>query len=367
VLECYVLTADFILFDKSVKIGDSIAAEIIMTSWIWVMALTAKSKYRDLIACWIEVVDSMSPAQLQSLRINAFVRLHADKGMIAKDDMCEKINQWLKKMRNTADADRLAVKSQFLSWMRRCNISEHGWFNSSPDVSSSTPPASTAEKRAVYKLLRDSKATTPIAGRTFEDQNHFWRHAEKMVVPKEKSSSSLSAAARTVNALFGKSYKSHDEVQKEEAKADAAEERDGASAACEDEGQAEEGEEVDGDVAEEESSEAGGGGGKRYPLSSRAVAGPLKTAGFLKLAHFAAQRAAVKSEMSRERDVLCEAAEMDKERCLAVEASVEELMERMLERNAAQTTTAQGTAPADGAAGIPTWRLQYNQQMAGEF
>jgi hypothetical protein len=85
------------------------------------------------------------------------------------------------------------------------------------------------------------------------------------------------------------------------------------------------------------------------------------------MAHFAAQRAAVKSEMSRERDVLCEAAEMDKERCLAVEASVEELMERMLERNAAQTTTAQGTAPADGAAGIPTWRLQYNQQMAGEF
>jgi len=342
VMEFYVLMQDFNLFDRSVKVGDAIAVELLIVIWIWVFAITGKTHYVSLVGSWIEeALQKLSPAELQELRLNRFIRLHAGKGCIAKDDLCEKMNQWLKKLREAKDDEKFAIKSQFLSWLRRCYVTRRGWFDAEVDVSGAVSPEMTAESKAVYAVLRSASATTEL-GRTSIPENTFWQHAQKHAMErKSMPGPATKGAAKAIDQLFGP-FKSEIEVRQEEEEAEArlleAPEGEGAAGELAGAGGAEDQQNDDDDDQDggADAVETGDAPSnmkmRRYPLAKvflDSAVGTLREKGLRKLDGYAAKRQKELEAAARAKERLLEAVEQHQARASEVTAAVRRLERRM--------------------------------------
>ena len=305
VMQFYSLVGDFVLFDSSIKVADTIAVELILSSWIVIFAIAGKVHYVNLVAAWLETAcSSLSPSELEESRLNQFVRLNPEKKFMAKDDLAEKVNEWMKKERPVKDVEMLVKRSVFLSWKRRCGRCMAGLFGGSVDLSGSTPIAMTPEMQTVYRALEAAKVTTD-QGRQSIPPDLIWSllgtHSQTKQGPSAGPPTRLAA---TASSLFGKGlpvYFSREEVKEQELAAD--DEHCGGGAGID-------------DGAESVSSREGGAASelgedvplRRYPWARRSLDGPWRDSGEEMLVDLSTKRLAEREKEARRKGLFEEAA-----------------------------------------------------------
>mmetsp|Transcript_90006 Transcript_90006/g.179697 ORF Transcript_90006/g.179697 Transcript_90006/m.179697 type:complete len:1367 (-) Transcript_90006:189-4289(-) len=359
VMQFYDLMTDFVRFDRSIKVGDSIAVELIMVAWLAVFALVGKIHYTALVACWLETAfQTMTPAELEEMRLNRFVLLTVGHGRMAKDDICEKINLFLKYMRDKRDMDLFVRRSVFLSWMRRCSNSLDDLHGTKRDKSSSVHSDQTPQMKVVYAMLRAAEVTVE-KGRTDVPDDLIWglvaTYAQERSDEDDGDTAEVGSSAQAVNELFGKMARtapiSQEEVNAEVADAeppiDDEEEEDAAATGA--------------TAAGDDNNNGGGAGGsesnvttRRYPFSSRSMKGNWKSDA--ELGNYQSKREAERASEQREREQLSAAVDMHEQRARQMADSVDEIEARMM------ASTDVG-AEAEQAA-IPSWRVAYDAWVA---
>ena len=115
------LVDDMVLYTDSIACGDSISMEVILNKWLPLWKAGGKPHYTNLTMTNMEILyNEMSPTDLEGMRINRCVRRTKDRNMMAMDECCEILNDYLKKMSNSENLNNLVSKSLFVSLMRRC-------------------------------------------------------------------------------------------------------------------------------------------------------------------------------------------------------------------------------------------------------
>ena len=203
----------FVLYEQSLKAGDSVACELVLLCWQETMALAGKSKYVELISRWAEVgYFEMSAATLQLQRLNRFLLLSRGKGRLGMDDGCEMLNLWTKVMGGSNELDAVITKTLFLPLMRRCGKSVDALFGGGvAPPKSSTSPMEKLERKCIFALLVKSQALTPL-GRIVLREGQFWDHVAASAIEavdegkggqtqKEKTLASLFANVATSDAV----------------------------------------------------------------------------------------------------------------------------------------------------------------------
>ena len=174
-----IIAREFRLFVKSYRRGDSIAVESIMASWLPIWNACDRKNYCKLSILQMEnLYDRLKFSQLQRLRMNRFVRLYKDdvKGehqwgrMLATDDMCEILNDWLKVMPTAETAEAWQELSYLVGVGRRCIRHTDVYYNNSKENTkaapkSTTQPKMSRQKQRIYELLVLATKGSIIPGR----------------------------------------------------------------------------------------------------------------------------------------------------------------------------------------------------------
>ena len=114
------LMKDMVMYTESIACGDSICMEEILNKWLPLWKAAGKPHYCNLTMTNMEILyGEMSAADLEAMCINRCVRRTKDRDMMAMDECCEILNDYLKKMSASATVDSLVSKSLFISLMRR--------------------------------------------------------------------------------------------------------------------------------------------------------------------------------------------------------------------------------------------------------
>ena len=115
------LMSDFVSYKDSISCGDSICMEVILNEWLPIWKAGGKPNYTNLTMTNMEILyDEMSPTDLEAMRINRCVRRTKERNMMAMDECCEILNDYLKKMSSSANLGSFVSKSLYVSLMRRC-------------------------------------------------------------------------------------------------------------------------------------------------------------------------------------------------------------------------------------------------------
>jgi hypothetical protein len=158
--------------------------------------------------------EESSPQLLELIRRNWSVVINRDKGAIAPDDVCEKINLWTKLLPFTPYMDRLVKKTEHLSLARRCAIDIHDGV----DVRSSKAPKRDDEYDRLFAFF--DRCELFDAGNRCRDlsDNLFWefvilnRESETNRTDKEKESVPLSAHKEELESVFFSMKESNAEI-----------------------------------------------------------------------------------------------------------------------------------------------------------
>ena len=95
---CMSLIKDMVMYTDNILCGESICMVEILNKWLPLRKAGGKPHYCNLTMRHIETLyDDMSPADLEAMRINRFLRRTKDRGMIVMDECCEILNDYLKK------------------------------------------------------------------------------------------------------------------------------------------------------------------------------------------------------------------------------------------------------------------------------
>eukprot|EP00978_Attheya_sp_CCMP212_P024557 scaffold77349_cov32-Attheya_sp.AAC.1 len=151
--------------------------------------------------------EKLTYSQLQRLRINRFVRLYKDEGgnhrwgrMLASDDMCEILNDWLKKMPTPESAEAWQELSHLVGVGRRCIRHTDVYYtnatvdeNATPKTPKSTvAPKLTRQKKRVYELLCRVTMGKVVPGRKMET-NTFLNEIKNLTTKLEKEKKQASS------------------------------------------------------------------------------------------------------------------------------------------------------------------------------
>ena len=92
------LMDDFTSFISGTKCGDSIIMENLLNEWLPRWKAGGKSNYTNLTMTNMEILYSeMSPIDLEGMHINRCVKQTKGHNMMAIDECCEILNDYLKK------------------------------------------------------------------------------------------------------------------------------------------------------------------------------------------------------------------------------------------------------------------------------
>jgi hypothetical protein len=129
--------SSFERLDRAIRIGDAVVCEKEFLESLPRYKAMNKFRYVNGVLRMSEVLyEELSPQLLKLIRRNWSVVINRDKGAIAPDDVCEKINLWTKLLPFTPYLDSLVKKTEHLSLARRCAIDIHDGV----DVRSSKAP-----------------------------------------------------------------------------------------------------------------------------------------------------------------------------------------------------------------------------------
>lgn len=138
------------------------------------------------------------------IRRNWSVFLNRDKGAIAPDDVCEKINLWTKLLPFTPYMERLVKKTEHLSLARRCGFEIHDGY----DVKSSTAPKREEAFERLYnffercELFHDAERGRVLQNNSFWDFVNLNREKETNPSDREKETVPLSAYEEELENIF---------------------------------------------------------------------------------------------------------------------------------------------------------------------
>ena len=83
-----------------------------------------------------------------------------EKGL-GMDDLCEELNLFYKRMRRVRGIEGPIPRSQFMSWMLRCNVTSGVLDNKGPkEPKRRVEESKKAERGAVSAILKDARAFT---------------------------------------------------------------------------------------------------------------------------------------------------------------------------------------------------------------
>lgn len=96
---CMSLMKGMVMYTGSISCGDSICMEEILNKWLPLWKACGKPHYCNLTMTNMEILyGEMSTSDLEaSMRINRCVKRTEDRDMMAMDDCCEVLNDYLKK------------------------------------------------------------------------------------------------------------------------------------------------------------------------------------------------------------------------------------------------------------------------------
>ena len=115
----------------------------------------------------------MSPTDLEGMRINRCVRQNKGHNMMAMDECCEILNNYLKKMISSANLSPLVNKSLFVSLMRRCkNVYSAHRQETDNSKGKRVPPSQMKDMNTVAKLFATVLPFTSL--NCSVDENWLW-------------------------------------------------------------------------------------------------------------------------------------------------------------------------------------------------
>jgi hypothetical protein len=144
------LMADHELFTKSVRAGDFLVVECLILSWLPIWQAAGKHIYVCLSLDMADLYKTAQGAELEEIRMNRFLRVSDGKNFVALDEMCEMMNFLTKALNLTNDAEQI---SEMTSWLMLLNHAKNYVNKQDVPHKNSTPPAMTAERKAIFDLL----------------------------------------------------------------------------------------------------------------------------------------------------------------------------------------------------------------------
>jgi hypothetical protein len=201
--------------DSAIRIGDAVICEKEFLDSLPRYKASNKPRYGNGVMRMCEVLyEDSSPQLLELIRRNWSVVLNHDKGAIAPDDVCEKINLWTKLLPFTPFLERLVKKTEHLSLARRCGME----INDGVDVRSSKAPKREEEYNRLFEFFERCGLFHGGNRRRELKDNSFWefvilnRESETKRTDKEKETVPLSAHEEELQSIFF-SLKESDAVQ----------------------------------------------------------------------------------------------------------------------------------------------------------
>ena len=177
----------YLLYLDSIRCGDSPAQEFVLAEWAPLWKVSEKRRYVELVFTTMECFyESMTIEHLEEFRLNRSVRLTAGRDMIATDDACEVLNDWVKEMNTKDNIIDLCEQSIMLSLMRRCARSSGAFMMYRDKISSSIKPRSQDERNAIFKLFTEAKVCTEATPARKLTNNFLWDHFDSCVMVKKK-------------------------------------------------------------------------------------------------------------------------------------------------------------------------------------
>ena len=108
------------LYMDSTGNHDSIVMKSLINGWLPIWKASGKSNYKKLSLRNMDIMyDKMIPSDIETRRINRCVRRQVDHQMMATDDYCEMVNDYLKKISTSNNVKIQVNKSLFISLIRR--------------------------------------------------------------------------------------------------------------------------------------------------------------------------------------------------------------------------------------------------------
>ncbi len=104
----------------AVRAGDWVVLEVESIDWLPAWVFLKKNLYLMETMRRIEVNNSLSPEELEYMRMSRLVRMHSNGNFISMDDFCEKQNYALKQCTNHADIEMMCKRSRHLHASSRC-------------------------------------------------------------------------------------------------------------------------------------------------------------------------------------------------------------------------------------------------------
>jgi hypothetical protein len=149
--------------------------------------------------------EESSPQLLELIHRNWSVFLNRDKGAIAPDGDCEKINLWTKLLPFTPYMQRLVKKTEHLSLARRCGFEIHDGY----DVKSTTAPKQEEAYERLYnnffercELFHDVDCGRVLQNNSFWDFVNLNREKETSPSDREKETVPLSGYEEELENIF---------------------------------------------------------------------------------------------------------------------------------------------------------------------
>jgi hypothetical protein len=107
-------------------------------------------------------------AELEEIRMNWFLRVLDGKNFVALDEMCKIMNFLMKALNLTNDAEQI---SEMTSWLMLLNHAKNHFNKHDVPHKNSTPPAMTAEQKAIFDLLSAANVLSP----TLDELDHGFK------------------------------------------------------------------------------------------------------------------------------------------------------------------------------------------------
>ena len=165
------LSSDLLQYYESMRGHNSVALLVIFIKWLPRWKAFGKTNYADLVLLLVEQLAKLSPMEMEELFYNFLLRLNEGRRAVAFDEMCEILNDWLKKFCPSDEIEGYIKKCRCVLPARACALLVQG---GQAELKSSTQPRANDENRAIYQLLMKIEPTKS-AGRKVDD-DFIWKH-----------------------------------------------------------------------------------------------------------------------------------------------------------------------------------------------